>query len=175
MRFLPITLLLACSLMAQQPQRERMMRQQGTPSVAALKDAIGLTDAQVQQLIQARKDRNTAARPLLTQIAEKQRTLRETLNAGGASAGTVGQLQLDIAALRKQLQDLEKQSVGQARALLSASQLTKLKAVEDAAKLMPAVREAAGLNLIEGLGAGPGPMGLRGPAGMMRRSGGPPN
>ncbi len=171
MRLLPLTLLLAGSLMAQQPPGPGPMRHQGTPQVAALKDALGLSDVQVTQLTQIMKDRNAAVQPMFSQIRDKRTSLREKLNAGSSSASDVGQLEIDIAALQKQIPEVQKQYIDKARSVLNADQLNKLKTIEDAAKLMPAVREATVLSLIEG--PEPGARALWMPAGgpgmMMRR------
>jgi hypothetical protein len=176
MRLITITLialLLTCTLVAQQPLRLG----QGTPAVAELKAAIGLTDAQVEKLVALLKQRVESNRAALTQIAEKEGALRDTLKAGGADATAVGRLVLDIDALRKQVQASDKTYGDQARAVLDAGQLAKLKTLEDAAKLEPAIRQAIGLNLMEGTSAIAGaPMGFGvqgGPGMMMRRGAGP--
>lgn len=166
------TLLLACGLMAQQPPGPGGMDNRPIPQVTELKTALGLTDDQVAKLVQNQKDRFEANRAGLTQIADKEHTLRETLNAGGAAAAVVGQMVLDIEALKKHVQENDKTFADSARAILKSDQLTKLSTLEDAAKLEPAIRQAIGLNLMQGAqpGAGRGP---GGPAGMMLRRGGP--
>ncbi len=173
MRLLPLTLLLAGSLMAQGPGP---MRHQRTPQVSALKDALGLSDAQVTQLTQIMTDRNAAVQPLFSQIRDKRTSLREKLNAGSSNASDVGQLEIDITAMQKQIQDVQTQYIDKARSVLNADQLNKLKTIEDAAKLMPAVREATVLSLIQGPEPGAGTLWM--PAGgpgmmMQRRAPGP--
>ncbi len=167
MKYLPMTLIvlaLSGSLMAQMPRAGAIPG--GTPPVTELKAVLGLTDTQVQQLIQIQSDRIAGNRSVLTQIATKEATLRDTLKAGGASAATVGQLVLDIEALRKQVKESDANLSNTARAVLSASQLTQLKGLEDAAKLEPAIRQAIGLNLM----TGPAPIAGRGPGGRMMRN-----
>jgi hypothetical protein len=163
MKYISMTLIvLALSgvLMAQMPLDVAVP---GNRPLTELRAALALTDAQVQQLIQISSDRMAANRSARTQIAAKEASLRDTLNAGGASAATVGQLVLDIDALRKQVKESDTSFSTTARAVLSASQLAQLKGLEDAAKLEPAIRQAIGLNLI----AGPAPAAGRGFGGPM--------
>ena len=158
-----------------------LFAQPAPPTPTELKAAIGITDAQVQQLITIRQQERDAIQPVQQQIAEKQEALRTLLNAGTTDAAAVGQVVLATHALRKQISDVHTRFQTQALQVLTADQKTKLKALEDAMKLQPAIQQAIGLGLLtpanppEGAGpgrfgggpgrmGGPGPRMIRGPA-----------
>lgn len=171
-KLIPLTLC-AAAMFAQGPMR-------GTPPATApdsLKEAIGLTDAQFQQLIQLRQTQAETNRTTHQQILAKQKELHDLLAGGSAQPAAVGQLVLDREALRKQIESSDTTFQAQALQVLTADQKTKLEALTAAAKLIPAVHAAAGLGLLappeggRGPGFGPGPgMGGMGPGGPM----GPP-
>jgi hypothetical protein len=175
--------LLAGTLLAQGPGRRGFRptaadSADATDSFADLKTAIGLTDAQVTQLQQLRKDQFTQNQATFTQIREKEKALQTALAGSSASAVELGQLMLDIKSLRAQIQGKQPEMEKAARALLNQDQLTKLATLESAQKLEPAIHEATALSLLArpaapaggfGFGFGPGagmgfgarPMGMR--------------
>jgi Spy/CpxP family protein refolding chaperone len=153
------------------------------PPADAVKTQLGLTDAQVTALQQLRQQEATATQTIHQDIAAKQKSLRDQLNAGVTDAAALGRLLLDIEALRKRTETAHASYQTQAVATLTADQKTKLKTLEDAQKLQLAIMQAIGLNLLvpaEGMpGPGaPGGPGMQGPPGgggrMMMRNPGPP-
>jgi hypothetical protein len=80
--------------------------------------------------------------------------LREATQNSNATAA--GQLQVEIAALRDQIEAIQDSARTQAVAVLNASQRTKLESLTAAAALFEEARQAAGLGLIEGPEGGPG-------------------
>jgi len=140
------------------------------PAPAELKAYLGLSDSQIQALRQIRQQEGEALRSLHDEMAQKQKTLRDQLQAGSTDAAALGRLLLDIQSLRKRIEDAEKTFRDQAANQLTADQKTKLKALEEAAKLQPAIGQAAGLNLLtppaptqgEPRDPGMGPMGFGG-------------
>lgn len=137
------------------------------PPVQALKQYLSLADEQVTQLTQLRREQARAVQPVAQQTREKRVALRTLLEGGTADSATVGRAVLDLDALRKQFRQIDERYQAQARQILTAAQKEKLEALADAAKLQPAIRQAAGLNLIDR----PAPGGPR-PAG--EPGGGPP-
>lgn len=154
-------------------------RAAGVP--AALKTYLSLTDDQAQKLVDARRASAEANRPILEQIREKSQVLREEMQKDAPDAAKVGQLMVDIKALRTKLQDGRGQVNSAALAVLTDAQKALLPGLDQALKLGPAARQAAALGLIaapeppagnaDGLGMGRG-MGAglgRGMARGMRR------
>jgi Spy/CpxP family protein refolding chaperone len=122
-----------------------------------VKAAVGLTDEQVSQLLQLRRDERQALRLTFQPMREKQRALHESLQAGGADPTTLGQLLLDIENLKQQARDTNDQFQTQALGLLSNEQKANLQTLEEAAKLRSTIGQATGLNLLKG----PAPQGAR--------------
>lgn len=151
------------------------------PPVDAVKQALNLTDAQVTQLQQLQQSARTAAQPVVAQIRTRQQALDQAMRQTTPDPLTVGRLMVEIKGLQEQIRLNDEKFHAQAVALLTADQKTKLKTLEDAAKLQPAIGQAVGLNLIQpppdapGLRAPAGPMGMRGRGGPMgmRGPGGP--
>ncbi len=135
------------------------------PSLDALKQYLNLTDQQVQQLLDLRRQEAEAVRAIREQILTKRQTLREKLQAG-APAQEIGTLNLEIHQLHQQVLTIHEQYHQKALAILDASQQQKLAQLEEAARLMPAIGQARALGLIArqtpawGCGLGPGPRGL---------------
>jgi Spy/CpxP family protein refolding chaperone len=135
------------------------------PPVDAVKQALNLTDAQITQLEQLQQSARTAAQPLEAQIRTRQQALNQAMQQTSPDPLAVGRLMAEIKDLREQIRLTTGKLHSQAVALLTAEQKTKLKALEDAAKLQPAVGQAVMLNLIEPPQGAVGPHGLAGPMG----------
>jgi Spy/CpxP family protein refolding chaperone len=165
-RFL-IPLVAAVSLAAQPAPRGG-----GWPAagLAEVKAYLSLTDAQVTSLEQLRQQQREAVRSDLEQIRVKQGELKAAVER--SDAATAGRLLIEIEGIHKRVQQAHERYRAQAIAVLNDAQKTKLKALEEAAKLMPLVGQAGALNLLpppelagDGVGRGwIGPMG----AGRMR-------
>ena len=134
--------------------------QPGTDQVKAF---LALTDAQLDNLRRLRREQAESNRGTFEQIAERERALRTAMDKTAPNPTEVGQIMVDMKNLREQIRQNDAKYRTLALAVLTADQKTKLKALEDAEKLRPAINQAAGLNLLE-LTALPG----GGPAGMMR-------
>ena len=135
------------------------------PQMTALRDFLGLTDTQVAEITKILQDQRTANKPIVDQLAAETKALRELLKAGNADPAAVEKAKLNIQSLRQQLADARNVIHNNVLGRLTPEQKTKLQALEDAAKLEPAIRQAAMLGLIEpparpGPGAG---MGMFGP------------
>lgn len=142
-------------------------------NLEALKTYLGLSDAQVQALLDLRKGNATKLQALMVDAAGKGAALKKLLDSG-ADARTVGEAVLALNAVRKQIEALGDEQHAAALTVLTASQLDKLKALEEAQKLQPAIREAMMLGLIdpaEMMGGMIGGMmggGIQGMMGMLR-------
>jgi Spy/CpxP family protein refolding chaperone len=129
----------------------------------ALKTAIGLTDAQVQQLKDLRSQQFQDMKPALDEIRAKAQELRAATQAQTPDAATVGKLTLELKSLRESMQSNRTALEAKTKALLTPDQIAKLKPLEDAQKLMPAIHEAMALGLLappDGAGAGNGAMAM---------------
>lgn len=126
---------------------------------------LGLSDQQVKDLNAVRSTFRDAARPLMQQIGEKMKALRDAREQDPNSA-TVTQLKADLADLQKQEQTLRSQYRSQAQAILTGQQKSKLAALQQALELMPVARQAVGLNLLDApqdFPGGPGGAWMGGP------------
>jgi Spy/CpxP family protein refolding chaperone len=147
------------------------------PAPAELKTYLNLTDSQITGLRAVQTQLQNAVNSLRTQVQTKQTDLDAKLAAGTTDAAALGRLLLEIQALRKQLDTQSSSFRAQAQNLLTAEQKTKLKALDDAAKLQPAIGQAIGLLLLapptsSTVPGGPGPGGFGGRSGP-RGMGGP--
>ena len=168
--------LFATTLVAQAPPPRPGRLFRGEPPTDAVKAALGLTDADVARLEQIGKDQREAAKPLFDQIAERRRTLAETLKSTSPDPTALGRILLDIKDLREQIRQNDERYHEQAVAALSADQKAKLQTLEAAAQQRPAINQALRLNLLQppvDTEAGVGPAGVRAPMmrGRMGRSG----
>jgi Spy/CpxP family protein refolding chaperone len=182
-RMISLAILAASVLLAQDPagaglraRRAAGGRQAGAgpARVAAVRDALDLTDAQIQQLRELRKSQMEALKPTLDQMRTKNDALRKEMETDNPNPATVGQLTVEIKTLRKTISDGQADRVAKAQQILTPEQQDKLKALNPATGTNRAFGEAAMLGLVappNGPGmmrGGPGMMG-RGP--MMQREG----
>ncbi len=112
-----------------------------------LKDYLGLSDHQLQDLKSVQSSFREAAQPLMQQIAEKMKAVREALKQDPNA--DVSQLRTDIAGLRDSVQNLRAEYRVRAQNYLTSEQTAKLAALQKALELMPAAHQALGLNLLE--------------------------
>jgi Spy/CpxP family protein refolding chaperone len=120
--------------------------------IAALKKALDLTDQQIQQLTQLRREEAQILQPLRTQIQEKNQALKEALASPNPDPSVVGNLTLELRNLRRQVQETNKMYHEKALAILTPEQRTKVENMGVASRRMaqmgPALRAATALNLI---------------------------
>ncbi|HBY60456.1 MAG TPA: hypothetical protein DEH78_11575 [Solibacterales bacterium] len=118
------------------------------PNFDSLKSYLTLTDAQVTALQNLQTQNRDANRTTMEQIATQQKALNDALRAGSQDAAALGKMLISIQALRKQIDDRMTVLRTQARAQLTAPQVAKLKALEDAAALRDEIQQAAMLALL---------------------------
>ncbi len=146
--------LAAAVLMAQtaMPQNAPRQRAQGRPVVTALQTAIGLSDQQVQQLVQLRKQEQQALQPVRQQVRDKRQALQAARQSANPDPTTVGQLVLDLQKLVAQVRSANQDYHSRALALLDAGQQGKLqdlqKSVQAGSGDRRALMAARALNLL---------------------------
>ena len=127
---------------------------QQSQDLSALRTYLNLTDAQMMQLRQAgeqaRRQAEEKARASETQIREKRMALEDLLARETNDAAAVGRLMLEIRALEKQTRDAWGAVRTSQLNVLTAEQKTKFRAIEEAAALPQAARDAVRLGLVQG-------------------------
>jgi Spy/CpxP family protein refolding chaperone len=141
----------------------------GPPDLTAIKAYLNLTDAQVTSLHELTKAEHQASQPVASDLRTKHQALSVALRGGTTDAGTLTTMTQAVQAGEQKMQAIRQQYQSQAAGMLTGDQQAKLKALSDAAALMPSVHEAAMLNLIAppagGGGGGGGGWGRGGPGG----------
>jgi len=161
-RFIGIALA-ASALFAQAPGGPRVHRM-AAPKTTEVQSYLNLTDAQISTLQQLRQSEMAALQPIFQQIGPLRESMRTQEHSSSADATAVGKLVLSIQSLEQQAAPIRSSFQQQSLAVLTADQKTKLAALESAAALLPAIHEAAALNLLtppKG-SAGPGGFGAEG-------------
>ena len=181
LRWIAVLALTAATMFAQRPGgggAPRAAVALTPPTPTELKAALGLTDAQAVALIKLQDQKHTQLEPIMQQIATQRTALRDALAKTDPDAFAIAAILTQIQSLEKQVSTIDASFQTQAIATLNADQKTKLKNLETAQSLMPAVHQAVGLDLLSrptNAEAGPGGMGGPGPrgfgAGMMRSPG----
>ncbi len=128
------------------------------PQFTELKAYLGLTDDQITNLENLRRTQFQSQQSIFQQIQAKETSLQQALAATPPNPATIGQLMLDIRALRQQIQQAEQSLVQQEVATLTADQQSKLQALAQAQKLEPDINQAVRLGLLAPLN----PSGVRG-------------
>jgi Spy/CpxP family protein refolding chaperone len=159
-----LTAALAASLLAQPPHGGRgpgHMR----PNHDEIKSYLNLSDSQLQALEQIQQQQMDSVRPLMQQIGQKHGALNDLIQKGGADPAAVGKLVLEIDALQKSIGQKRTSFADQARNTLTSDQKTRLKALDDTRKAMPAIEQGTALNLLAPQGPMHGPAMMGAPGG----------
>ena len=128
------------------------------PSYPQLRAYLNLTDAQVQSLVANLTNRSTTQQAIYKQINDKQMQLNTLLSQGTSDALTVGQLEIDINNLRKQLPLPNSSYRLMALSVLTPDQTAKLAALVNALLLQPPAYQAITLDLIDAPVIAPPPL-----------------
>ena len=115
----------------------------------ALQATLGLDESQLSQLRSIDFAMNEAMRPLTRRLAQAHRDLRRALNSETPNETIVGALQLSVQQIGNEMEVAAETYHAQARWVLSEDQIVALVAIEEAAALWNAVRQAAALNLVD--------------------------
>lgn len=156
-----VTGALAVSTLAAQPG-PRGERQRG-PQFDQIKSYLGLSEEQIQQFQTLRQSFRESVRTMMEDTRAKRQQLRDEMARESPSPAIVGDLTVQLQQVRKQVREKHKEFGEQARNLLTEEQKAKLVALDEAKALLPAIRQAQGLQLLEGndpdgpgFGMGPG-------------------
>lgn len=129
---------------------------------------LELTPQQVEQINRLNRDfAATVARKNL-RSAQVRREIQEWTNAEQIVPMELGLRYAELEQIRREIRDEEARTRGAVRAVLTDAQRIKLRALEEAAKLLPLINQAAGQRLLDPppqailpvggvIGAGPGP------------------
>jgi len=120
------------------------------PSIGAIQEYLALSDSQSSQLKQMMRSRPEANRTRFQEMNAKRRQVDEMLRQGTSDATSLGRLMLEVETYRKQVRTADEAFFTESASVLNETQRAKLRALEDAAKLLPAVHEAKALGLLKG-------------------------
>ena len=153
--------------LAQPGQPPQPQPQPGPGEPRALKAYLGLSDEQLDQMRKAGEAAHKAAlekvKALQPQLEQKRMAVHELLSKTNPDAAALGKAMLEMRAVEKQIGEAHDGARKGALSVLSAEQRTKFKAIEDAALLPQATREAIMLGLTPvGPGQNQGPQPMRG-------------
>src|SRR5262245_32106372 len=151
-RFVILTAFASASILFGQTGTGPVFRVPPVPngSFEELKENLGLTTFQVEQLVAILQEKATALQETYKQIAQKESELYSLLNSGSQDVNRIGQLTLDIHNLRTQPPLSNNEYRQRALAILTPDQKTKLAILEQALRLNPPAYQAVTLNLIDG-------------------------
>jgi Spy/CpxP family protein refolding chaperone len=144
-----IVLATAASLMAQRPGPPR------EPSIDVLKAYLNMTDSQVQGLQQIQQQERQANHATMQTIRQNQANLDSMMQKGSADAAAAGKLLVDIQNLQASMAKTHDSFSAQAANSLTVDQKAKLKTLQDALALMPAIHEASAMGLLVQPAGGP--------------------
>jgi Spy/CpxP family protein refolding chaperone len=116
--------------------------------VQVLTRFLQLTEQQVADLRALLEVRKDVVEPLMKQIPEKEKELRDLLNAAGPEPAAVGRVTIAIHDLRRQVEEARKDFAAGFEALLTADQKTRVNAARQAARLQPVVGALRDLGII---------------------------
>jgi len=116
----------------------------------AVKQNLGLTDFQIEQLVKIMQEKSAALLETYKQIGAKEAEMQNLLKSGSQDANRIGQLMIEIYKLRTQPLSANNQYRQRALAVLTADQKVKLSLLEQALLLNTPAYQAATLNLIDG-------------------------
>jgi Spy/CpxP family protein refolding chaperone len=112
---------------------------------------LGLSDTQRQTLQDVQASRAAADQVIYKQISDKQTAINNLIAAGSNDALQIGQVNLEINNLRKQLLTSSAPLRESALTMLTQDQKNKLPGLTNALPLQSAAHQAIGLNLVDQL------------------------
>jgi Spy/CpxP family protein refolding chaperone len=119
------------------------------PDLTKLKAYLNLTDAQVQGLTTILQQERAALQPTMQDLRTQHKALRDQSTDATAVANARKTIDADLAQIAKTRTTFSEQ----AKNALTADQKTKLKTLEDAARIQGELHQAAALGLVTITGA----------------------
>ena len=145
----PLAALVCGTMLAQVSPLEGGERR-GGPRGEQLKNFLELTGEQVDGLGGLHRSSRESLMPMLQKMRQKQSELRDAMAQEAPDSAYVGQMIVDLKALREQLKAKRAENRDQALALLTAGQIETLESLKQAMELGPAAHQAVRMNLLEG-------------------------
>lgn len=145
--------LCAAALLAQPPAgrslRPRVQRGLMPGGAQALKQELGLSEAQVRELRELRRQRAESARLRMEQLRENRRAVAEAMRPASPDAARVGQLMVEGRKLRESLRASGGEYRARALSVLTPEQKARLGELQQAGRQARALRQAMALGLVE--------------------------
>lgn len=176
MILMTVTLMATTALVAQRGPRGDRARggERPAPNFDAIVAALELTDAQLTSLQENAQAGREAGKALFEQIGPLREQIKAELDSDEPNSATVGELTVQMDAIRDQVVETREQTHADALAILTPTQQEALTAIveseERSREKFGVIRSAAMLGLLErgpGMrgrrGFGPGMEGRRGP------------
>jgi len=139
----------AAILGAQAPPDDAAPGPRRAVQVQVLKDVLGLSDAQIQQLVELRRTTAEANQSIRGQMRTQQQALQELREAGNPDPTAVGQIVAEMERLREEIRASQEKAHEQAVNLMNNWGLGgKLEELQAAAELVPAIGPAQQLGLL---------------------------
>ncbi len=185
LNLIAISFLCAATLLAQERTFERGEGRRGRGTrTEGLNNYLNLTEPQVADLQAAKRAFREETRPLMEELHETGRALREEMGLVSPNPSVIGDLTVQLKGLREQLKAAKTAQREQILGFLTEEQRGQVEELERVMSLQAVAHQAAAMNFIEGPEHGPGmrrhfggPGGKSrpgfGPRGRMRSSGGP--
>ena len=145
----PLAALLCGTMLAQVPPFEGGERR-GGPRGEQLKNLLELTDEQIDGLKGLRRSSRESLMSTLQEMRQKRGELRDAMAQEAPDSAHVGQMIVDLKALREQVKAKRAENRDQALALLTAGQIEALDGLKQAMELRLAAHQAVRMNLLEG-------------------------
>jgi Spy/CpxP family protein refolding chaperone len=120
------TLMLAVTLVAQRGPGAGLNGGQRPDRAAALKNALGLTDAQVTAIQALEQTERTRMQTIMTDIRSKRQALDALLNAGSANPTDVGNAAIALHAAQSKISGERDNFISELKKLLTGDQQQKL-------------------------------------------------
>ena len=136
-----------------QPQPPQPM-QSPRPDYRVLREYLDLSDSQIRRMEQARekarRDADEKEKTLRPQIEEKRMAMEDLLDKPDADATAVGRAMIEIRGMERQIRQAREAARTAELNILTAEQKAKFKAIQDAANLPEAARQAQLIGLVPG-------------------------
>jgi len=128
--------------------RQAVMSQR-MAGAGALKEYLGLTDAQVEQMRDLRRKEASGTQAQSAVVRAKALELRQLMRSESPDPAKVGALTIELKEMREEAAAARGGLSDQTKAVLTADQQAKLKQLEETVRLGPAARQAVALGLVD--------------------------
>lgn len=123
--------------------------------ITELRQYLELTDAQLEQLLRINRDFNVLLSQREQRIRQVQIEIDEETRKEALDPAALGIRYAEVEALCREMRDRYVQSQRQSRQVLTPAQMTRIRALEEAWRLMPLINQAQNLGVFEPMTPGP--------------------